>query len=270
MTAVRTAWSLVLEIEGERYAVRADRPLHLAIPVDFHGPQPAAFGLPRATARTFAAGGFTGDTRQGGSCNCEIVTLAPHGNGTHTEGIGHLTEPRVSVHSALRDALVPATVLSVAPETQAGGARAVTAGALAKALGGAGVVAGPFTLGLVIRTLPNDWSKKSRDWTGTSPPHFTPEAMKTVRDLGVSHLVCDLPSADPEQDGGALLAHRAFWEIPEGDRQINPVTRHRTLTELAYVDDTIADGRYLLNLQLAPFVLDCAPSRPVLFEVERL
>lgn len=268
MSAVRTAWSLILEIDGERYAVRVDRPLHLAIPLDFHGRQPSAFGLPAATARVCTTDDFTGDTRQGGSCNCETVTLTPHANGTHTEGIGHLTDPRVSVHASLRDSLVPATVLTVTPETLQGGASAITAAAIGGAAAAAGLRPGPFTRGLVVRTRPNDWSKKGRDWAGTNPPFFTPEAMKAIRDLGVSHLVSDLPSADPERDAGALAAHRVFWEL--SGRQPNPVTRHRTLTELAFVDDTIPDGPYLLNLQLAPFVLDCAPSRPVLFEVERL
>jgi hypothetical protein len=33
---------------------------------------------------------------------------------------------------------------------------------------------------------------------------------------------------------------------------------------LAFIDDAIADGHYLLNLQVAPFVADAAPSRPIL------
>jgi arylformamidase len=37
-----------------------------------------------------------------------------------------------------------------------------------------------------------------------------------------------------------------------------------TVTELAFIDDSIADGQYLLNLQVAPFVADAAPSRPIL------
>jgi hypothetical protein len=37
-----------------------------------------------------------------------------------------------------------------------------------------------------------------------------------------------------------------------------------TVTELAFIDDAIPDGPYLLNLQVAPFVADAAPSRPIL------
>ena len=263
-SVLRTSWQLVLEVEGERFAVRADRPLHLAIPLDFRGTQPGAFGLPPARSEVCQVGEFVGDTRQRGSCNCETVTLTPHGNGTHTEGIGHLTEQRIAVHAALREALVPATLITVTPEAVGDGATAVTAGVLARA----NLEPGPFTRALIIRTRPNEWSKKSRDWSGSKPPYFTPEAIRNLRGLGTTHLVCDLPSLDPERDSGALAAHRAFWEIQGSE--VNAITRNRTVTELAFVDDTIADGRYLLNLQIAPFVLDAAPSRPVLFEVNPL
>jgi len=259
----RTSWRLVLEIGGERYAVRTDRPLHLAIPLDFHGAQPEAFGLPSARAEVCREDTFVGDTRLGGSCNCEQVSLVPHGSGTHTEGIGHLTDSRIAIHAALREALIPATLVTLTPEpVESGRAPAVTGASIARL----GLASGPFLRGLVVRTKPNDWSKKSRVWTGATAPYFTPEAAKALRELGVSHLVCDLPSLDPERDGGALAAHRAYWDIAA--REANPVTRNRTITELAYIDDTIPDGRYLLNLQIAPFVLDAAPARPVLFEVQ--
>ncbi|MCZ6716111.1 MAG: cyclase family protein, partial [Gammaproteobacteria bacterium] len=35
-----------------------------------------------------------------------------------------------------------------------------------------------------------------------------------------------------------------------------------------YVDNDIADGFYLLNLQVPPFVADAAPSRPRLYSLE--
>ena len=36
------------------------------------------------------------------------------------------------------------------------------------------------------------------------------------------------------------------------------------MTELAYVPDRVLDGLYLLELQIAPFASDAAPSRPVI------
>jgi hypothetical protein len=39
-----------------------------------------------------------------------------------------------------------------------------------------------------------------------------------------------------------------------------------TITEMIYVPDNVADGSYLLNLQIA-FENDASPSKPVLYSV---
>ncbi len=78
---------------------------------------------------------------------------------------------------------------------------------------------------------------------------------------GIKHLLIDQPSVDKEEDGGALAAHKAFWNIPK-----NPEL-HATITELIFVPDEVEDGLYLLNLQVAPMENDAAPSRPVLFQL---
>ena len=41
-----------------------------------------------------------------------------------------------------------------------------------------------------------------------------------------------------------------------------------TITEFVFVANTIKDGRYFLNLQLAAFENDASPSRPVLYLIE--
>ena len=43
-----------------------------------------------------------------------------------------------------------------------------------------------------------------------------------------------------------------------------PLPPH-SITEMVYVPNSTADGVYLLSLQVAPILLDAAPSRPVLF-----
>jgi len=57
------------------------------------------------------------------------------------------------------------------------------------------------------------------------------------------------------------LAHRAFWQFPDAIRDT------ATITELVYVPDSIADGLYLLNIQIASFELDASPSKPVLYRL---
>ena len=97
------------------------------------------------------------------------------------------------------------------------------------------------------------------------PPYFTPDAMKHIVELGFKHLLVDLPSIDRLFDDGKLTNHRIFWKVDAGSREVNADTRrHSTITELIYVPNEIEDGEYLLNLQIAPFESDCAPSRPIL------
>ena len=80
----------------------------------------------------------------------------------------------------------------------------------------------------------------------------------------VKHLLIDLPSVDREKDGGKLLSHHAFWQVPENPRM------EATISELIYVPDEIKDGQYLLELQFAPFDNDASPSRPVLYRLETI
>jgi hypothetical protein len=42
----------------------------------------------------------------------------------------------------------------------------------------------------------------------------------------------------------------------------------RTVTEMIHVPRELDDGRYLLELGVADFALDAAPSRPRLYPVE--
>jgi len=41
----------------------------------------------------------------------------------------------------------------------------------------------------------------------------------------------------------------------------------RTITELIYVPNSVTDGEYLLELQVAAFENDASPSRPVLYNI---
>jgi hypothetical protein len=81
--------------------------------------------------------------------------------------------------------------------------------------------------------------------------------------------VLDLPSADRADDGGRLTAHRIFFGLPPGSRDAAAARRPgASITELAWIGPEVADGYYLLDLQIPPFVTDAAPSRPLLYPVE--
>lgn len=214
--------------------------------------QPSAFHLSPAYARAVEAGAFVGDVRRGGSCQCDVLTLTPHGNGTHTECRRHVTGEGPTVRDAAGEGLFDAWLVSVVPETD--GTDAVVT------LAGLEPHVSELSTALVIRTLPNESTKIFEAYSGQNPPYLSSDAAGWLRQRGVRHLVLDLPSADREADGGRLAAHRAFF----GERT------DATITELAYVPPAARDGRYLLNLGVAPFELDAAPSRPVLYRLQQV
>ena len=98
-----------------------------------------------------------------------------------------------------------------------------------------------------------------------TPSFFSIDAMAYIVSLGVKHLLVDIPSVDRLFDDGHLSSHNIFWETKS--KQLNPKTQNKTITEMIFVDNSIEDGDYVLEIQMAPFQNDASPSRPVLYEV---
>lgn len=217
------------------------------------GPSVNAFHLPPALFEPFRMGSFVGSVEEGGPCRCDVVTVAPHGNGTHTECVGHVAGAAYRLPDCLNDVIVPARLVTVTLKEDGSGDRLVTREELEKVWHGEGESA------LVIRTNPNDGNKRTARYSGANPAYVHIDAMRLMVERGVKHLLIDLPSVDREEDGGALAAHKLFWNWPDVPRVNN------TITELIYVPDTVEDGRYLVAFNAAAFDGDAAPSRPVLF-----
>lgn len=272
-----------LYIDGEVFECDLGTLIDISIPLRFNGSQPNAFGVEPASSKACESGTLIGDTRRGGSCNFEQYTFIPHCNGTHTECVGHITNERIAVRDCLRDVLVPGILVSVEPvpaietgETYAiefgRGDTVVTETALQTALASTAGDAPQNPTALVIRTLPNDDSKLTRNYNETNiSPYFTTEAMQFISERGFEHMLVDLPSIDRLFDEGKLSNHRIFWNVEQGSFETKADSKtHSTITEMIYVPNNINDGQYLLNLQIAPFESDAAPSRPVLFRVPPL
>ena len=195
----------IMRFESQGLPLHADlaQPLSLAISLDFDGAQPQFLGAGRAHAAPLHLPGFTGDTRQGGSCNCEEIRLVAHCNGTHTECVGHLTSERVFIADTLRGGLSLAQLVTVRP-VPAGdcgddpalpaGDLVICAAALQEALDADKRLA---PRAVVIRTLPNGADKITRHYQGEAPaPYMTAAAAKLLASREVEHLVLDTPSAD--------------------------------------------------------------------------
>ena len=275
-------------IDFGRGEVRIDlsRPISLAIALDFSDRQPRHFGAPQAVSRPFAVPGFSGSVEHGASCNCQTLTLIPHCNGTHTECVGHLTREPLDAHRVAPLGFIPAMLVSIEPvnattsrettdPTPHAGDQLITRHSLergwraARAETPRAEASPPFEpRALVIRTLPNQPDKQHRNYSDSTPPYLSREAAELLIERGIEHLVVDLPSIDRAHDEGRLTAHRIFFGLPPGSTTLAQATRPRaTVTELAYIPDAAADGRYLLELQVPALGGDAVPSRPLLYRL---
>lgn len=256
-----------LRISDTDFRVRWDKAVDLSIPLQFDGPQPSHFDAAAAGAAPMRAGDFVGDTRLGGSCNAQVVTLNAHCNGTHTECIGHVCDERVAIRDLAPDAPQLALVLSVTPQLQADGDLCIAADDVAALLGSHPDL--PYTA-LVLRTLPNAAEKLHRVYAdSTQVPYLSAATADLIVTHGIQHLLVDVPSIDRLHDGGSLTAHRIVWGLEAGASSAAAAARpSATVTEMIFVPDSVADGQYLLDLQVAPFVSDAAPSRPLIYPLE--
>ena len=246
----------IITVNASEFEIDFSLHLDISIPLSDRHSHVSAFHLPDLKSEPVRAGAFTGSVVEGGSCNVNNIYFSPHGNGTHTECIGHITKEKYSVNDCLKEYFFAALLISITPQ-KSGSDFFVSQEQVRKALGEYKPVA------LIIRTMPNDESKKGKNYSGANPPYIHHEAAALICNAGIKHLLIDLPSMDKENDGGKLLAHRGFWNHPASPRI------HCTITEMVFVNDKINDGWYFLNLQVAAFDSDASPSRPVLFQMRK-
>jgi arylformamidase len=241
--------------KGKEYKVDFFKPIDISIPLSTDPNCVSAWYVKPMNLEPVRMGDWVGDVNQGGTVNFRTVTFNPHGNGTHTECVGHISKEFYTINQNLKRFLFIAELITVLPEELATGDRVITKEAINASLNGSKPEA------VIIRTLGNSAAKLHTHYSNTNPPYLAKDAVEFLNGIGVEHLLIDMPSVDKEVDGGELAAHHAFWQYPDNTQL------HKTITELIYVPNDVFDGTYLLNLQIASFENDASPSKPVLYKV---
>ncbi|MGF1559844.1 MAG: cyclase family protein [Flavobacteriaceae bacterium] len=231
------------------------KPLDISIPMKGEASNVNAWYIEHPRIEPHKEGEFVGSVAQGSATNFNDIWFNPHAHGTHTECVGHITEDFHSINQSLKRFFFMAEVITIAPEKYQDDF-VVSRKQLQYALGDKRREA------LVIRTLPNTKDKLGKQYSNTNPPYLLEQAAEFLVESGIKHVLIDLPSLDKEKDGGALLAHNAFWNTS------GKIRYGATITEFIFVPNSIKDGAYFLNLQVAPFENDASPSRPVLYKIE--
>lgn len=268
-----------LTIVGIEYIINSEQAISIAIPLKFDGLQPNHFGAEVARKQAIQSSDFIGDTKRGGSCNVDSITLVPHCNGTHTESIAHIIHQKVAIGNNLTNSLSICQVISVTPVNAsqtvdsylpdlAHSDQVIDLNCLKSQLNNKQL---NQLESLVIRTQVNHVSKLSCVYDeNNQPPFFTHQAISWLAQSGIKHLLVDMPSIDKMYDDGQLSNHHIYWNVAPNSRLLNDDSAiERTITEMIYVDDTIQDGMYCLNLQMPALELDAVPSRPILYPLKQ-
>lgn len=251
---------------GQSLEIDYSRGRSLAIDLDPHGPQPSFFTSAPASAAPMKAGGFIGNVAAGGSCNAELVTLAPHCHGTHTECLGHISPERINVQNCIyaEPALAQLISLDVIMISDPDQNPLFTVQQLRQALGGqlaSGVEA------LIIRSWPVPEDLACRDYSQSPPyPVLETAAMQWLSAQPLKHLLIESPSLDPASDR-SLQNHRFWWGQEHAVHCPDVDSARRSVTEMIIAPADIDDGLYWLHLELSPLLGDATPSRPIIYPV---
>jgi len=248
-----------LVIDSQEYTVDLNKPIDLSIPLRNGDQNPTAWYCGPVKITPVEGNGFIGDVNRGGSVNFRDITFNPHGHGTHTECVGHISSEPYTINQCHDDPFYCALLITVKPQEMENGDLVIFMNQIQ-----------PFThqlsmvKALIIRTLPNGTDKLTKNYSNTNPPYIHYSVTDFIVKSGIRHLLVDLPSVDREVDEGKLEAHHSFWQYPQNTRT------NATITEMIYVPDEAKDGYYFLNLQIASFESDASPSKPVIYPIHKV
>tara|TARA_B100001094_G_scaffold163170_1_gene157923 strand:+ start:750 stop:1517 length:768 start_codon:yes stop_codon:yes gene_type:complete len=205
---------------------------------------------------------FIGSVKDGGAVNFREILINPHGNMTHTESVGHISQEEVNVNKLLKTYNFMAQLITIKPQKITDKSKKnnkeddeiISLEQIENKIL-------PNIQALIIRTQNNYNELTDKNYNHTNWPFLAESSASYIRSKGVQHLLIDQPSIDKEFDEGKLLAHRAFWNYP------NEIDLNKTITELIGIPDHVEDGRYLLNLILANIDNDAVPSRPIIYKL---
>ena len=250
----------MLAIIDNKYQVDLSKPIDISIPLTNTDDNPIAWYIDKPIIEPVVFDNWIGSVKKGASTNFNNIFFNPHGHGTHTECLGHITREFYSINQSLKQFFFLAELVSVEPEMH-GEDRVITKIQIEKALNG------KTPESIIIRTLPNLESKKHLKYSNTNPPYLDEAAARFICESKIQHLLIDLPSVDKEHDQGKLLAHKAFWNVKDVTNLNADARLEATITEMIFVSNEVRDGSYLLNLQITSFENDASPSKPILYKI---
>lgn len=250
-----------ITIENSNFNIDLNEPLDISLVIEPNENNPIAWYLNAPKIEPVVMDNWIGSVEKGASTNFNNIYFNPHGHGTHTECLGHITKDFYSINDCLKNFFSTALLISIMPEKK-NEDLVITKKQIEIAIGINDCES------LIIRTLPNLEDKKNKKYSNSNPAYLEEEAAHYIKSLNIKHLLIDLPSVDKEHDEGKLVSHKAFWNVTNVNELNNDARKDATITELIFVPNEIIDGKYILNLMIASFHNDASPSKPIIYKIK--
>ena len=163
------------------FEIDLSKPIDISIPITNDEQNPIAWYQNAPEIEPVVMGDWVGKVAAGqSSTNFNNLFFNPHAHGTHTECLGHITKELYSINQCLKQFFFWATLISVQPE-KVDDDLVISKAQIEKELQS-------FhqseikSEAIVIRTVPNELSKKSLKYSNTNPPFLSEEAALFLRE----------------------------------------------------------------------------------------
>ena len=258
-----------IEIEKTIYRIDLNKFHDLSIPIDIDTPSPTFYDKEPLKIHHYKdEKNQIWKLEDGAACNIPVINLNIHCGATHSECRSHITKESLYISKIIKDSFIPSILISVEPNNNIESESyhcsikendlIITKMMLQKQLNS---IKKNTVKALIVRTLPNIENKViSKNYNKDHNAFFSNEAIDYIKSFGINHLIVDLPSIDKFDDGGLLGNHQIFWDLKKSGND-------NTITELAYIKNTIKDGFYLASINVLNLNLDTSPSRPIIYPI---
>jgi kynurenine formamidase len=101
---------------NNKYEIDLSKPIDISIPLSNTDENPIAWYIDKPEIKPVVFGEWIGKVTEGSSTNFNNIFFNPHGHGTHTECLGHITREFYSINQCLKQFFFTAELISVQPE----------------------------------------------------------------------------------------------------------------------------------------------------------
>ena len=98
------------------FQINLSKPIDISIPLSNTDQNPIAWYIEKPEIEPVKFGDWIGKVSEGSSTNFNNIFFNPHGHGTHTECLGHITREFHSINQCLKQFFFTSKLISITPE----------------------------------------------------------------------------------------------------------------------------------------------------------